>query len=64
MGTNIIGINQPKLVRCYDNDWNYITTYTSLRTCARCCKIPVTTLHKAILAKKLIKNHYFSYDKK
>lgn len=64
MYKNLSGINQPKPVRCYDSHWNYITTYTSLRTCARCYKIPVTTLHKAILSEKLVKEHYFSYDKK
>lgn len=64
MDKNLSGINQPKVVRCYDKNWNYVTTYTSLRACARCCKIPTTTLYKAIRDEKLVKDHYFSYDRK
>ena len=64
MYKNLSGINEPKPVRVYDKNWIYVTTYPSLRDCAKCCHIAVTTLHKAIFAEKLIKDHYFSYDKK
>lgn len=61
MGTNISGIKQPKAVVVLDEDRKPISTYNTLRECARQEKIPVTSLYNAIKNKKTLNGHNYEY---
>ena len=63
MYKNLSGINQHKRVDVFDEDGNYLISFSGLRVCAREMKIRPTTLWKAIQGKYPIKDKYYKYGK-